>query len=173
MKKCIAVFLVLLAAFSLATCGGPAPEQETGGNAGPSSGVQDSSQAGTGQTSQQEKGEESMQIKIEANGSAVVFQLNGSQAARALYEQLPLSVEVENFSNNEKIFYPPDRLDTSDAPLAQGGAGTLAYYAPWGDVVMFYGDFSPNGSLFELGQAVSGAEQISTLSGTITISVYQ
>ena len=173
MKKCIAVFFVLLAAFSLAACGGPAPEQEAGGNAGPSSGVQDSSQAGTGQASQQEKGEESMQIKIEANGCAVVFQLNDSQAARALYEQLPLSVEVENFSNNEKIFYPPDRLDTSDAPLAQGGAGTLAYYAPWGDVVMFYGDFSPNGSLFELGQAVSGAEQISTLSGTITISVYQ
>ena len=71
-----------------------------------------------------------MQIKIEANGSTVVFQLNDSQAARALYEQLPLSAEVENFSNNEKIFYPPDRLDTSDAPLAQGGAGTLAYYAP-------------------------------------------
>ena len=48
-------------------------------------------------------------------------------------------------------------------------AGTLAYYAPWGDVVMFYDAYDANGSLYQLGQAVSGAEEISGLSGSITI----
>lgn len=33
-------------------------------------------------------------------------------------------------------------LDVSDAPEVNGEVGTLAYYAPWGDVVMFYGDFA-------------------------------
>lgn len=29
-----------------------------------------------------------------------------------------------------------------DTPQASSGTGTLACYAPWGDVVMFYDDFS-------------------------------
>ena len=84
--------------------------------------------------------------------------------------QLPLTIEVEDYSTNEKIFYPPQELDTSDTPAAAGGAGTLAYYAPWGDVVMFYGDYNENPSLFELGQIVSGEELVARMSCTITIT---
>ena len=51
------------------------------------------------------------------------------------------------------------------------GAGTLAYYAPWGDVVMFYDEYSENPSLYELGQAVSGGELVGQLSGTIMIDI--
>lgn len=40
----------------------------------------------------------------------------------------------------------------------------------WGDVVMFYGDYNENPSLFELGQIVSGEELVSQMSGTITIA---
>ena len=103
--------------------------------------------------------------------NVVVYELNDGTAATSLYEQLPLTMEVENYSTNEKIFYPPEELDTSDSPLAQAGAGTLAYYAPWGDVVMFYGDYNENSSLYELGQIVSGAELVSEMSGTITITI--
>lgn len=113
--------------------------------------------------------DEPMQISVRADGGIVVFELNDSRAAQMLYEQLPLTIEVENYSTNEKIFYPPQELDTGDAPQADGGAGTLAYYAPWGDVVMFYGDFNPSGGLYELGNAVSGDAQISQLSGTVQI----
>ena len=45
----------------------------------------------------------------------------------------------------------------------------MAYYAPWGDIVLFYDDYSENPSLFVLGQAISGADLISQMSGTITI----
>ncbi len=78
-----------------------------------------------------------------------------SAAAQGLCAQLPLTVEVEDFSTNEKIFYPPQELEVADAPLAEGGRGVLAYYAPWGDVVLFYGPFDGSGQLYELGQAVS------------------
>ena len=113
--------------------------------------------------------EETMQIRVEAEAGEIVFELNDSQAARDLYEQLPLTIEVEDYSTNEKIFYPPEELDTEDAPQAEAGAGTLAYYAPWGDVVMFYGDFGSASGLYELGQVVSGSESISGLSGTIQV----
>lgn len=119
------------------------------------------------------EGEEKMKIQVKGNGAVIEFAINDSQAAKDLYAQLPVSVEVENFSNNEKIFYPQNELDVSDAPVAEGGAGTLAYYAPWGDVVMFYGSFSSNGSLYELGEAVNGAEMISTLSGTVEVSIVE
>lgn len=56
--------------------------------------------------------------------------------------------EVEPFSTNEITFYPPQKLDTMDTPLSSGEAGTLSYYAPWDDVVMFYDYCSPNGSLY-------------------------
>ena len=45
----------------------------------------------------------------------------------------------------------------------------MAYYEPWGDVVLFYDDFSMNGSLYALGQIASGSEQIHELTGTVTI----
>ena len=110
-----------------------------------------------------------MKISVKSNNIEIIYKLNDSKAAKDLYAQLPLTIVVEPYSNNEIIFYP-QTLDTSDAPLAEGGAGTLAYYAPWGDVVLFYGSFSSNGSLFELGKIVSGIENIKNLTGTVTIT---
>lgn len=97
-----------------------------------------------------------MQISIQANGNITVFELNNSQAAKELYEQLPLTITVENYGNNEKIFYPPKKLHTTGTPLANAHSGTLAYYAPWGDVVMF----SSASGLYELGNVISGGEHI-------------
>jgi hypothetical protein len=112
---------------------------------------------------------ENMQITVHSNGNITVFQLNNSQAAQELYDQLPLSIEVENYSHNEKIFYPPKKLDTSKTPLANAKNGTLAYYAPWGNVVMFYGDFGSASGLYELGYVISGVEHIKDMSGIIEI----
>ena len=112
-------------------------------------------------------------ISVKFGDNTVIYELNNSPAADSLYEQLPITAEAEDFSTNEKIFYPPQALDTSGTPLAAGGTGTLAYYAPWGDVVMFYGGFSENSSLFQLGQVVSGGELVSEMSGTVTIDVVE
>lgn len=121
----------------------------------------------------EESNVETNQISVTCGDTQVVYELNDSPAAQSLLSQLPLTVVVEDFSTNEKVFYPPQELDTSDTPLAVGGAGTLAYYAPWGDVVLFYDSFSANSSLFELGEAVSGAEDISQMTGTITVETVE
>jgi len=113
--------------------------------------------------------EEPMKIRIKANGQTIIFQLNNSNAAKELYAQLPLGIKVEDYGGKEKIFYPPKKLNTEHTPLANSTAGNLAYYAPWGDVVMFYQDFGKATGLYELGYAISGAEYIRDLSGTISI----
>jgi len=107
-----------------------------------------------------------MKISVEANGNTVIFELNDSSAAKSLYNQLPLTLPVENFGSNEKIFYPPERLDMSNTPIMGGSAGGLAYYEPWGDVIMFYGNYGP---MPTLGRAIQGVEHISSMTGTIQI----
>lgn len=66
--------------------------------------------------------------------------------------------------------YGRNQLDVTGAPLSEGETGSLSYYEPWGDVVMFYAPCTPNSSLYELGSAISGTEHIENLSGTITVS---
>lgn len=112
------------------------------------------------------------QIRVNGKeGQNIVFRLNDSTAANTLYKQLPLSIQIEDYSYNEKIFYPPDELDTSGTPLAEGPAGTLAYYAPWGNVVLFFEECGGADGLYELGEAESGADQIETLTGEIQIEI--
>lgn len=119
-------------------------------------------------TPQKEK--TSMKIQIENNEATIIYELNESDGAKQLYEQLPLKVNVENFSTNEKIFYPPKELDTKNTPMANAKAGTLAYYEPWGNVVMFYGDFGKGNGLYELGNVISGKNDIQNLKGSLMIT---
>lgn len=114
--------------------------------------------------------EDKMQIKVTDGTNEIVFQLGGGSAAKSLYEQLPLTLDVENYGSNEKIFYPPEKLDTSDVMEGDCPSGTLAYFSPWDNVVMYYGPFGAYPGLYILGEAVEGAENIKNLSGTITIT---
>lgn len=111
-----------------------------------------------------------MQIVVKSTDREVVFQLNESKAARDFYGQLPLTVKVKPFSTNEIIFYPPKALRVDNTPHSNGKTGSLSYYEPWGNVVMFYAPCHPNASLYELGSVVSGVENISKLSGEVTVS---
>lgn len=153
----MALALLVVSAFS----GQVMDDCRSVGMSGVAQNVKEESNAPEGQTT--------MKIRVTANSNTTVFELNNSLAAKDLYAQLPLNIKVENYSDNEKIFYPPKKLNTTDAPQADAKAGILAYYAPWGDVVMFYGNFGSANGLYELGHAVSGSEYIEIMSGTIQI----
>lgn len=114
-----------------------------------------------------------MQILVTDGTHEVVFALNDTPAAQSLYAQLPLELEVDNYGSNEKIFYPPEKLDGTDAIETGGEAGGLAYFSPWGNVVMYYGAFGQYPGLYVLGEAISGAEQISLFSGTIQVTAHE
>lgn len=184
MKKAIVMILSASLIFSLAECSQSDFSSGSGRNSSQNSqdpnsqnqSDQDSDAASESEpeetlaASAPEQTDTSRQITVTSASGSTVFELNESPAAEALYNQLPLTIEVEDYSTNEKIFYPPEDLDTSDTPLADAGAGTLAYYEPWGDVAMFYDDFRAAGGLYELGRAVSGEELIERMSGTVEIT---
>ena len=110
-------------------------------------------------------------INVTDGSHSVTFELNGTSAARALYDMLPVTREVQNYSTNEKIFYPETAISYgSDCIEDDCPAGTLALFSPWGNVVMYYGDAGKYNGLYVLGEAVEGADQISELSGNITVT---
>lgn len=117
-----------------------------------------------------EEQENIMLIKVTDGSNTVRYQLNGSSAAQSLYEQLPITVAVENYGSNEKIFYPPTSLDISDIVEGGGPEGTLAYFSPWGNVIMYYSPFGAYPGLYTLGEPIEGVDQIRNLSGTITVT---
>ena len=110
-------------------------------------------------------------IKVTDGNHNVTFELNETSAAQSLYNMLPTTREVQNYSTNEKIFYPETAISySSDCIEGACPAGTLALFSPWGNVVMYYGDASQYHGLYILGNAVEGADQISELTGNITVS---
>mgnify|MGYP002520592592 FL=1 len=112
---------------------------------------------------------ENMKISVSDGKNKIIYELNGSEQSKSLYSQLPLKVQVENYSTNEKIFYPKEKLPLKNGLEGSGDSGTLAYFSPWGNVVLFYGKFNEYPGLFILGKAVSGAENIKNLSGMVNV----
>lgn len=161
MKKIFLLLSLLLMTFSLTACNAQVEP------------TQDNTTANTNVKTTTETTSTSTQTKIikltTTNNQTIEIELNNSPSANDLYNQLPLSIDLEDYSTNEKIFYPPNKLNTESTPKATPKIGTLAYYEPWGDVVIFYDDFRANNNLYELGHVISGGDIVSELSGTVTI----
>ncbi|MFE9816829.1 cyclophilin-like fold protein [Streptomyces sp. NBC_00236] len=104
-----------------------------------------------------------MDIRVTIDGQPMDATLNDSPAARDLASMLPLTVDLEDFHGTERIADPPRKLTTDDAPEPQAPrTGDLTYYAPWGNLAIFYKD-GPSASqdLLVLGHIDANADQLS------------
>jgi hypothetical protein len=73
---------------------------------------------------------------------------------------LPLTVTFKDYAGTEKITYLPRRLSTKGAPTGTNpSVGDIAYYAPWGNIAIFYRDFGFSEGLIKLGHIASGIEE--------------
>ena len=84
-----------------------------------------------------------MKIRIDVDGGAVMATLdNNSQAAKDFIALLPLTLTLNDYNATEKVSDLPRRLSTKDAPPGfDPSIGDIAYYAPWGNLAIFYKDF--------------------------------
>lgn len=48
--------------------------------------------------------------------------------------------------------------------------GSLCYYSPWADVVLFYAHHGRGNQLYDIGKCIFGIENIEKLNGNITVS---
>jgi hypothetical protein len=97
-------------------------------------------------------------IKITFADKEVVVGLFDTAAGRELLAQLPLTLRFSDFSHQEKIAYPPKKLTTRNTPTAEQLTGDFTYYAPWGNLAIFYQGNGYGTQLYVLGQIESGKE---------------
>ena len=117
-----------------------------------------------------------LRIRLTVGENAYEATLEDNSATRDLLARLPLTITFEDYNATEKIAYLPTELDTSDAPAGcDPDVGTLAYYAPWGNLSLFYKDFRQSNGLVPLGQLESGIEQLGAMveDFSVTISLAQ
>jgi hypothetical protein len=97
--------------------------------------------------------ETSMRIRIEFNGASMTATLYDNPSARDLASMLPLDLTIDDYSTNEKIAYLPRKLtEEGGGPFGNEAPGDLAYYAPWGNLVFFYGSYRYSSGLIRLGR---------------------
>ncbi|TDT31643.1 cyclophilin-like protein [Streptomyces sp. BK208] len=104
-----------------------------------------------------------MDIHVTIDGRPVDATLNDSPAARDLASLLPLTLDLEDFHDTERIADPPRKLTTEGAPEpAAAKVGDIAYFAPWGNLAIFYKDGpSASSDLLILGHIDADADQLS------------
>jgi hypothetical protein len=94
-----------------------------------------------------------MDIRITTGTATLPATLDDSAAARDFAAQLPLTLTLSDFHRTEKIADLPSRLSTAGSPSdAAATAGDIAYYAPWGNLAVFYRDFPRSDGLVVLGR---------------------
>lgn len=109
-----------------------------------------------------------MNLRLTVDGHPVAATLDDSAAARDFAALLPLTLDLSDFHATERIADLPRRLSVSGSPGgAAAKAGDLAYYAPWGNLAVFYRDFPYSDGLVILGRVAEsdtgrlpGAEKI-------------
>lgn len=81
------------------------------------------------------------------------YRLFDNPTTRDLVSMLPLDLEIEDFSNNEKIAHLPRRLDEGGlAGYSDETPGDLCYFRGWGNLAMFYSSYQYRGDLIRLGR---------------------
>ncbi|AIL32950.1 hypothetical protein IX83_06150 [Basilea psittacipulmonis DSM 24701] len=80
-----------------------------------------------------------MDIIITLDQQSFPAKLADNPTSRDLYNHLPLTLPLDDFAH-EKIASLDKRLSIEQAPSHyQGKANDITYYAPWGNLAIFYG----------------------------------
>jgi hypothetical protein len=84
-------------------------------------------------------------IRITSGDAELTGRLLDNATARDLGAQLPLTLTFRDHDNVEKTAPLPRKLSLSGAPAGHDpAAGDIGYWAPDGDLVLYYDDHAPS-----------------------------
>jgi hypothetical protein len=102
-----------------------------------------------------------MQIRIKVGDRVLMATLENNATVRDFVSLLPLSLTLKDYASTEKISDLPRKLSEEGAPAGiDPSIGDITYYAPWGNLAIFYRDFGYSKGLIKLGTIVSGLEAL-------------
>jgi hypothetical protein len=116
-----------------------------------------------------------VKIRLVMEGATITGTLEDNATARDFASLLPLTVSLEDYAGTEKIADLPKKLSTEGAPAGfDPSIGDISYYAPWGNLAIFYRDFGFSRGLIKLGAVESGGAGLnSTESMRATIEIVE
>ena len=116
--------------------------------------------------------EENNRIKLSFNNEEIYVKLENNNSTQDLLKMLPVTIKFEDYNNTEKIAMLDTKLDTSDALAGYDPqVGDFAYYAPWGNLSVFYKDFGYSNSLVKLGVFENGIDKIQNITDGTEIKI--
>jgi len=102
-----------------------------------------------------------MKISIRVQDKVITATLTDNATSRDFVSLLPMSLTLEDYAATEKVSDLPRKLSTEGAPAGSTPTvGDIAYYAPWGNLAIFYKDFRYSSGLIKLGKIASGIEAL-------------
>jgi hypothetical protein len=103
--------------------------------------------------------ESGMKIRLTVGDKVLTATLIDSKTTRDFISLLPLTLTLKDYAGTEKVSDLPKKLSTEDAPSGiDPSVGDITYYAPWGNLAIFYKDFGYSSGLIVLGKIDSGIE---------------
>lgn len=110
-------------------------------------------------------------IRLTINGQSLTATLVDSSTTRDFVALLPLTLTLDDYASTEKIAYLPRKLSTQGAPAGiDPDVGDITYYAPWGNLAIFYRDFGHSTGLIRLGHFEDGMEALQ-VSGSMNATI--
>ena len=114
---------------------------------------------------------EPMRIRLIVDGETLPAVLEDNPAGRDFLSMLPLTLTVKDYNGTEKIGNPPRVISTEDMPDSiEPSAGDLTFYAPWGNIAIFYREFRLSRGLVRFGRITSGIEKLAAMRGDFSIA---
>lgn len=92
-----------------------------------------------------------MQIQMQFQGKSFVLSLENNAAAREFYALLPLALSFSDYVGKEKIARLDKSLSAQESGDYNPQSGDFFYFAPWGNVGIFYAKQPPYKGLIKLG----------------------
>jgi hypothetical protein len=149
-KKSLTLLVLALAMSLNQTACGAA--KSTGGSTPP---------AQTNEVSNKKAKAGDVKIRVTIGEKVVTATLTDSEAARDFVSLLPLTLTLEDYNKTEKISDLPKKLSTKGAPAGSDpSVGDIAYYAPWGNLAIYYKDFGYSSGLVILGKIDGDVEAL-------------
>jgi hypothetical protein len=112
-----------------------------------------------------------MKIRLIVDGRTLTATLVDSPTTRDFLALLPITLTLKDYASTEKIAYLPRKLSEQGAPAGVDPAvGDFTYYAPWGNLALFYKDFGYAKGLIKLG-TLDGGAKVFDVPGSVTVTI--
>lgn len=109
-------------------------------------------------------------IKMTFDNYEVIVMIFEGKSSEDFLKQLPLTLNFEDFAGEEKIAYLNRKLIAANENL-KSEKSDFCYYAPWGNLAVFYKGYGNAPGLIKLGYIEEGKEYLRQIKKTTIVKI--